>query len=83
MATNNFLTETYIEKLIRKLKGEELFDPVHTVDTPLDFESLASLEAAWFKVKGMPNVINGEIPDDSPSNKNVYIGPFIIYDTDL
>ena len=83
MATNNFLTETYIEKLIKKLKGEEPFDPVQTVETPLDYESLDSLEAAWFKVKGMPNVINGEIPDDSPANKDVYIGQFIIYDTDL
>ncbi len=83
MATNNFWTETYIEKLIRKLKGEEPDDSVVTVDTPLEYESLISSEAAWFKVKGMPDVVNGDIPDDSPSNKSVYIGPFIIYDTEF
>ena len=82
MATNNFWTETYIEKLIRKLKGEETDNTVQTVDTPLEYECLASSEAAWFKVKSMPDVVNGDIPDDSPSNKSVYIGPFDIYDTE-
>ena len=83
MATNNFWTETYIEKLIRKLKGDEPDDSVLTVETPLDHESLIFSEAAWFKVKKMPEIIEGDIPDDSPSNKNVYLGPFLIYDTDL
>ncbi len=83
MATNNFWTETYIEKLIRKLKGEEMENSIQTIETPFEYESLVFSEAAWFKVKKMPLLMNGKIPDDAPVNKNVYLGPFFIYDTDL
>lgn len=47
----------------------------------LNFE-LAGDEA-WFKISGIAEFRDGEVPDDSPAPKNVYIGPFSIYDFDL
>lgn len=40
-------------------------------------------DEAWIKIKSVPELKNGETPDDSPLPENIYIGPFSIYDFDL
>lgn len=82
MATNHW-TENYIEQLMKRLKGESEADNLRTLETPAEFDRLSDSDAAWFKVKGILEVRNGDVPDDSPTSKNVYLGPFFIYETDL
>jgi len=34
----------------------------------------------WIKISGLPSVNDRNIPDDMPLPKQLYIGPFPIYD---
>lgn len=37
-------------------------------------------DEAWIKVNGIPEISNGEFPDDMPLPKTTYLGPFAVYE---
>ena len=37
-------------------------------------------DEAWIKVDGIPEISNGEFPDDMPLPKTTYLGPFAFYE---